>query len=117
MAGLRILLLSAGLAGVIAPFPGAFPAAAGTVPTPECQRDLIVTQSDLRQAEQALSGAANAPKDQLCKVWRDQIAVFKKSAATYRRCKTDTERRVLSAQMDSQALDFQSAVDQLCKGR
>ena len=50
-------------------------------------------------------------------MWREQIATFKKASALYKRCKTDTDRRVLSGQMDSQVNDFTSALNQMCKGR
>jgi len=92
-------------------------AGAGTVDSAECRRDLIVLESDLSQAQAALVKAQDATRTEQCTVWREQIATFRKASATYRRCKTGTDRRVLSAQMDSQALDFQNAIDQTCKGR
>lgn len=96
---------------------GLAPAMAGTVDTAECRRDLIVLESELSQAQAKLVKAQDGSRADQCTTWREQIAVFKKASATYRRCKTGTDRRVMSAQMDSQALDFQSAIDQMCKGR
>jgi multidrug resistance efflux pump len=96
---------------------GLAPAMAGTVDTAECRRDLIVLESELSQAQAKLVKAQDGSRTDQCTTWREQIVAFKKAAATYRRCKTGTDRRVLSAQMDSQALDFQSAIDQMCKGR
>ena len=95
----------------------AAPARAGTVDSAECRRDLLVLESDLSQAQAKLVKAQDATRTEQCAVWREQISTFKKASATYRRCKTGTDRRVLSAQMDSQALDFQNAIDQTCKGR
>ncbi len=96
---------------------GLAPAMAGTVDTAECKRDLLVLDSELSQAQAKLVKAQDSSRSEQCGVWREQIGAFKKAAATYRRCKTGTDRRVMSAQMDSQALDFQSAIDQMCKGR
>jgi hypothetical protein len=96
---------------------GVAPAMAGTIDTAECRRDLIVLESELSQAQAKLVKAQDGSRADQCTTWREQIVAFKKAAATYRRCKTGTDRRVLSAQMDSQALDFQSAIDQMCKGR
>jgi hypothetical protein len=92
-------------------------AAAGTVETAECRRDLLVTDSELSLAQTRLVKAQEGSRQDQCDAWREQIATFRKASATYKRCKTDTERRVLSAQMDSQVNDFQSAIAQVCKGR
>ncbi len=112
MRGLRRSLLS-----IVLLAGGSGAGVAGTVDTAECRRDLIVLESDLKTAQTQLAKVQDAPRAELCAAWRQQIATFKKAAATYRRCKTGTDQRVLSSQMDSQALDFQSAIDQMCKGR
>ena len=92
-------------------------AQAGTVDTAECRRDLLVLDSELSTAQAKLVKAQDGSRQVQCTVWREQIATFKKASALYKRCKTDTDRRVLSGQMDSQVNDFQSALDQMCKGR
>ncbi len=96
---------------------GLAPGMAGTVDTAECRRDLIVLDTELSEAQARLVKAQDGSRSDQCAAWREQIGTFRKAAATYRRCKTGTDRRVLAAQMDSQVLDFQSAIDQICKGR
>ncbi|WP_293855606.1 hypothetical protein [uncultured Alsobacter sp.] len=90
---------------------------AGTVDTAECRRDLIVMDSELSTAQAKLVKAQDSSRQEQCAVWREQITTFKKASALYKRCKTDTDRRVMSGQMDSQVNDFQSALTQMCKGR
>lgn len=90
---------------------------AGTVDTAECRRDLLVLDSELSTAQAKLVKAQDASRQEQCAMWREQIATFKKASALYKRCKTDTDRRVLSGQMDSQVNDFTSALNQMCKGR
>lgn len=92
-------------------------AQAGTVDTAECRRDLLVMDSELSTAQAKLVKAQDGSRQEQCTVWREQISTFKKASTLYKRCKTDTDRRVLSGQMDSQVNDFQSALDQMCKGR
>jgi hypothetical protein len=92
-------------------------AGAGTVDTAECRRDLLVMDSELSLAQTKLVKAQDGSRQEQCNVWREQIATFKKASALYKRCKTDTERRVMSGQMDSQVNDFTSALNQMCKGR
>lgn len=95
----------------------AFDVQAGTVDTAECRRDLLVMDSELSTAQAKLVKAQDGSRQEQCNVWREQIATFKKASTLYKRCKTDTERRVLSGQMDSQVNDFTSALNQMCKGR
>ena len=42
-------------------------------------------------------------------VWRQHVEMARKAGATYRRCKTDTEQRVISADMDAQVNEFNAA--------
>ncbi|MCP8938834.1 hypothetical protein NK718_09935 [Alsobacter sp. SYSU M60028] len=104
------------LAVVAALLGGVAAASAGTVQTPECKRDLLVLDSEAKLGQDRLARAQEAPRRELCEIWRRHVEFAKRAGATYRRCKTDTERRVLSGDMDTQVQDFQAAIASQCKG-
>ncbi len=91
-------------------------ASAGTVQTPECRRDLLVVESELSLGQARLAKLTDASRKEQCSVWRQHVDMARKAAATFRRCKTDTERRVMSADMDTQVNDFSAAIASTCKG-
>jgi hypothetical protein len=91
-------------------------ASAGTVQTPECRRDLLVVESELSLGQARLAKLTDATRKEQCTVWRQHVDMARKAGATFRRCKTDTERRVMAADMDTQVNDFTTAIASTCKG-
>ena len=94
---------------------GAPAAWAGQVQTPECQRDLLVADSDIRMSQIKISGKAAASTKELCPLWREHAATARKAGAIYKRCLTGTDQRVRTADMSSMAADFDQAVATSCK--
>ena len=109
---MRILLLPAALAAL-----AASPACAGQVQTPECRRDLLVAESNVRTAREKLLASEEAPIARRCTVWREHIRSSKASSAVFQRGLTDTEKRVKTAEMASTIADFEEAVAGSCKGK
>lgn len=110
-------LRATGPALAVAALLWAGPGVAGTVPTPECRRDLLVIGSELQQGQERLARTQDMPKREMCAVWRQHLDLVKRAGNVYRRCKTDTERRVMSGDMDTQAQDFSEAIASTCKGQ
>lgn len=101
-----LLLVSAG------PGPAAH---AGKVNTPECQRDLLVADSDVQTSQVRIAAKATASTKELCPLWREHAGIALKARATYQRCLTGTDQRVRTADMASMAADFDRAVAGSCK--
>jgi hypothetical protein len=91
------------------------PAFAGQVQTPECQRDLLVADSDVRMSQIRISGKASASTKELCPLWREHAAIARKAGAIYKRCLTGTDQRVRTGDMSTMAADFDQAVATSCK--
>lgn len=110
-------LAAVGLTGLGSACPGAGiqPAWAGSVQTPECQRDLLVADSDIRASQNRLGDKANASIKDLCPVWRQHVDIAGKAAATYQRCLTGTDQRVKVAETKASIADFQQALKTNCR--
>lgn len=91
------------------------PAQAGTVQTPECQRDLLVADSDIRASQNRLGDKANAPTKELCPLWRQHVDVGRKAASTYKHCLTGTDQRARVADVNSSVADFEQALKSTCR--
>jgi hypothetical protein len=91
------------------------PALAGSVQTPECQRDLLVADSDIRASQNRLGDKATASIKDLCPLWRQHVEVAGKAAATYQRCLTGTDQRVKVAETKSTIADFEQALKGNCR--
>jgi hypothetical protein len=96
-------------------FASAGAAWAGSVPTTECQRDLLVADSDMRASQAKLASMATAPQKDLCPVWRKHVDLAKNASSIYRRCLTGTDQRVKTADMNATAADFEQALASACK--
>ncbi len=88
---------------------------AGSVSTTECQRDLLVADSDMRASQTKLAGMASASQKDLCPVWRKHVDLARNASAIYKRCLTGTDQRVKTADMNATAADFEQALASACK--
>ena len=102
------------LAGFVLAGPGA--ALAGVVDTPQCQRDLLMTDAALRKTMELLQGAGSDPANQ-CRVWRGHVVTLRKAGEVFARCTTGRERSENVGQMNGSAADFEELIRQRCKGR
>lgn len=91
------------------------PAFAGSVQTPECQRDLLVADSDIRASQTRLGDKATAATKDLCPLWRQHVDVARKASSTYRRCLTGTDQRVRVADTNASIADFEQALKSSCR--
>lgn len=90
-------------------------AIAGSVATPECQRDLLVADSDIRASQNRLGDKATAATKELCPLWRQHVVVARKASATYRTCLTGTDQRVKVADTNASIADFEQALKTSCR--
>jgi hypothetical protein len=88
---------------------------AGSVPTPECQRDLLVADSDIRTSQNRLGDRANASTKELCPLWRQHVVAARKASGIYKRCLTDTDQRVRVADTNASIADFEQALKSSCR--
>ncbi len=108
--------LAAPLAGILLAWGAATgPALAGSVSTPECQRDLLVANSRVEQSHQKVVALAEASQKDLCPAWKAYAEQARAASATYRRCLTGTDQRVRVAEMNAAAADFEDAFKSRCK--
>jgi hypothetical protein len=90
------------------------PVWAGKVNTPECQRDLLVANSDVQTSQVRIAAKAAASTKELCPLWREHAGIARKAGAIYQRCLTGTDQRVRTADMASMAADFDQAIASSC---
>ena len=87
---------------------------AGSVATPECQRDLLVTNSRIDQAHRTVVSLADGSQKALCPAWKSYADQARAAAGTYKRCLTGTDQRVKVADMNAAAADFDEAYKSRC---
>jgi hypothetical protein len=90
-------------------------ASAGSLSTAQCQRDLLVADSDMRASQIKLAGMASASQKDLCPVWRNHVDKARNASAIYKRCLTGTDQRVRTADMNATVADFEQALSTACK--
>jgi hypothetical protein len=104
------------LSGTLLAGGGAGTARAGFVDTPQCQRDLLMTDAALRKTMELLQGAGADQANQ-CRVWRGHVGTLRKAREVFARCTTGRERAENVGQMEGSAADFEELIRQRCKGR
>ena len=107
-----VLLAGLALAGPVAT---GRPASAGSLSTAECQRDLLVADSDMRASQVKLAAMSTASQKDLCPVWRKHVDKARNASAIYKRCLTGTDQRVRTADMNATVADFEQALATACK--
>ncbi len=83
----------------------------------ECRRDLIVLESDLSQAQARLVKAQDATRHRAVRGVAGADRHIQEGLVDLSPMQDGNRPPRAVGQMDSQALDFQSAIDQTCKGR
>jgi len=96
---------------------GLAPAAMAQARTAACQRDLLVTDSQLREAMQRLEAAGDASDADKCAAYRSHIDTMRKASAVFARCTTGREREENVGQMNASVADFQALIRARCTKR
>jgi hypothetical protein len=72
-------------------------------------------ESELSQAKARLLQAGEQSRKAQCDIWRQHVSIVKRANVLFGRCKTDTERRVMMGDMQTQAQDFEEAIASQCR--
>jgi hypothetical protein len=80
-----------------------------------CQRDLLVTDSTLREAMQRLEAAGGASDADKCTVYRSHLETMRKASAVFARCTTGREREENVGQMNASVADFEALIRARCQ--
>jgi hypothetical protein len=91
-------------------------AAAGSVDTAECRRDLFQTQGAITSSRDRLVAAVSQPQPDRCRVQRRHLDVMKKAIEVHGRCLTEPDRGRALAQDRETVREFETEVARACKG-
>jgi hypothetical protein len=90
------------------------PAAAGTVDTPACKRDLVAASAGVTQAATRLKGLARAAEEEKCAAYRQQFLLVVKARAVFASCKTGPDRDTDIGRLDGTIEDINGAIAESC---
>ena len=85
--------------------------------TAACQRDLLVTDSTLREAMRRLEAAGDASDADKCAAYRSHVETMRKASAVFARCTTGREREENVGQMNASVADFEALIRARCTKR
>jgi hypothetical protein len=109
---LRWILISAVVLSALAS-----PAAAGTLDTPGCKRELADMWASMHEMLRRLRSVARASQEEKCLAYRRHVEVVTQAREVLSRCKTGRERDSDLAQMDGALEDVTGAIERTCAGR
>lgn len=93
------------------------PAAAGTLDTPECKRELANMWASMHEMLHRLRSVARASQEEKCAIYRHHMEVVRRARDVLSRCKSGRERDGDLAQMDGALEDVTGAIERGCAGR
>ena len=80
-----------------------------------CPRDLLVAQSQQRQALDQLE-QADGDEAKSCRIWRRHVDTMRRVAAVYSHCLAGSERAQRLAQVQGSETEFTAAIKGRCRG-
>jgi hypothetical protein len=92
------------------------PAAAGSVDSSACKRDLAEIWTSMESTLAQLRGVARAARDAKCAAYRHHVEVVTKARDVFARCKTGRERDGDLSHMDGALEDVRATIDRECAG-
>jgi hypothetical protein len=90
------------------------PAAAGTVDTPACKRDLTAASAGVTETLARLKGAAKASGEEKCAAYSQQFIVVVRARAIFANCKTGPDRDADVGRLDGTIEDINGAIAESC---
>lgn len=92
-------------------------AAAGTLDTPECRRELADMWASMHEMLHKLRKVARASPEEKCVIYRHHMEVVRRARDVLSRCKSGRERDGDLAQMNGALEDVTGAIERGCAGR
>ena len=90
-------------------------AATAQEPGAACRRDVLVAESSLKGARDALERGDS--EDERCRAWRTNVATLRRAGSVFARCLAGRERAERVAEVENPARDFEGLVRERCRGR
>ena len=90
------------------------PAAAGTLDTPTCKRDLDHASLGVTEAMVRLKGLAKVSSEERCAAYRQHFLVVVKARNVYEMCKTGPDRDQNVGRLDGTIEDINGGIAEAC---
>lgn len=81
-----------------------------------CRRDVLVAESSLKTARDALEGGGDSDVDR-CRIWRDNVATLRRAGGVFGRCLVGRARAERVAEVETPAREFEGLLRERCRGR
>jgi hypothetical protein len=89
-------------------------AAAGTLESPACKRDLTAASAGVTESMARLKTLAKARAEQKCDVYREQFIVVVRARAVFANCKTGADRDSEVDRLDGTIEDINGGIAESC---
>jgi hypothetical protein len=90
------------------------PAAAGTLESATCKRDLTTAAAGVTESMARLKTLAKARAEQKCDVYREQFLVVVRARAVFANCKTGADRESEVGRLDGTIEDINGVIAESC---
>jgi len=90
------------------------PAAAGTLESPACKRDLTAASAGVTESMARLKTLTKARAEQKCDVYREQFLVVVRARAVVANCKTGSDRDSEVGRLDGTIEDINGVIAESC---
>ena len=90
------------------------PAAAGTLESAACRRDLTAASAGVTESKARLKTLAKARAEQKCDVYREQFLVVVRARAVFANCKTGADRESEVDRLDGTIEDINGVIAESC---